>query len=565
MKVALCSDWHIGLTSPQTIRKLLKKLYAEKPDLIIHAGDYCGGLNGPKSVNTIMRFTRELCPDIPAIATIGNHDCISEDTEILSDSGWKNINNLSEGDLVATMNTSKQLEWQPVQRKIVRDYDPKVEDMYIYENTIDMAVTANHRIYTTDRSGNEVNVKIAFFCSNDFSVINGIDSKTSVPLTDEEIKLAAWLCTDSHIGKKCGNITFYQRESNVHKITDLLDNLRIPYKKRTRIRDIKQIQGKVLESVQPSVEVHMGAEDSIALLLRLSVVSNKQLPIWYKELSNEQWNTFLEALVDADGTKKKDSKWAVFYGRKEICEEVQIGASLHGWRASLTEYRANQWRVNLSPQRVTRIVGFKNSATKNYSGKVWCITVDNGNFLCRRNNKVHLTGNCWSKTPTLQSFWEAYGPYSLTAKYMKRWDIHFLDEDGPYVHTDFPHVGFVGGMGWYYSPDVSNNKKYICQDILGDTQRFLCRDFEDKSLKYLDELAENPIVTTKVFVSHFPIIEPNEDDLKWGGNFKFGDFIQKEYGIDYFFNGHMHANNNGPVRFEAGSDYGKPKYKIIEV
>lgn len=33
-----------------------------------------------------------------------------------------------------------------------------------------------------------------------------------------------------------------------------------------------------------------------------------------------------------------------------------------------------------------------------YTGKVWCLSVPNENFMVRRNGKVHFTGNCWSNS-----------------------------------------------------------------------------------------------------------------------------------------------------------------------
>ena len=75
---------------------------------------------------------------------------------------------------------------------------------------------------------------------------------------------------------------------------------------------------------------------------------------------------------------------------------------------------------------------------------------------------------------------------------------------------------------------------------------------------------------TRVFVSHMPVLDmgdiaPDRHGGWWGANRRLGEIMQKDHGVDIFLNGHTHGNLNGPVRYECGSDYGKPLYKIIEI
>lgn len=78
MKAILASDWHIGLTQPKTIQKLLEKIqervFEEDIKVFIMLGDYCGGSKGSRSVNTISKMVRDYLPDVEYLATLGNHD-----------------------------------------------------------------------------------------------------------------------------------------------------------------------------------------------------------------------------------------------------------------------------------------------------------------------------------------------------------------------------------------------------------------------------------------------------------------------------------------------------------
>ena len=66
---------------------------------------------------------------------------------------------------------------------------------------------------------------------------------------------------------------------------------------------------------------------------------------------------------------------------------------LHGWSASLTEYRSNHWRVNLV-KRNTRKQEVVSKSVEHYEGLVHCLEMPLENFVIRQGNKVHVTGNC---------------------------------------------------------------------------------------------------------------------------------------------------------------------------
>ncbi|MBK9617105.1 MAG: hypothetical protein IPO35_16930 [Uliginosibacterium sp.] len=103
---------------------------------------------------------------------------------------------------------------------------------------------------------------------------------------------------------------------------------------------------------------------------------------------------FLDTLIEADGSvPTKGKKSLVFYGKYEICSNLQAVAVTKGWSASITEYRKGQWRVNLVKQ-VSRKQEGTEKTVQNYKGKVYCLVMPEGNFIIRDGNKVHVTGNC---------------------------------------------------------------------------------------------------------------------------------------------------------------------------
>lgn len=75
MKLLLTTDTHAGMdmkTDHIHRTRFLPAVVAEKPDVIIHTGDW--GITEPKHVERAFRQFREYCGDIPIIGVLGNHD-----------------------------------------------------------------------------------------------------------------------------------------------------------------------------------------------------------------------------------------------------------------------------------------------------------------------------------------------------------------------------------------------------------------------------------------------------------------------------------------------------------
>lgn len=76
MKVILTSDTHYGFYVNRTakiLNKFVKKIKDEKPDVVLHAGDW--GSTQQKEVESCLKlFRRELGTELPIVGTVGNHD-----------------------------------------------------------------------------------------------------------------------------------------------------------------------------------------------------------------------------------------------------------------------------------------------------------------------------------------------------------------------------------------------------------------------------------------------------------------------------------------------------------
>lgn len=135
------------------------------------------------------------------------------------------------------------------------------------------------------------------------------------------------------------------------------------------------------------------------------------------------------------------------------------------------------------------------------------------------------------------------------------WNVHFLDDAGPFR---FRGTTFVGSTGWYAKFVATNDLAHLPNGLGGDTFRHMQKEAEITLQRNLDLLTDAD--TYRIFVSHFPVINPAD----FGWSEKLGEILIADYGIKKFFNGHFHQRHEGPLKYESGSDYGKPRYLMVE-
>jgi predicted MPP superfamily phosphohydrolase len=170
-------------------------------------------------------------------------------------------------------------------------------------------------------------------------------------------------------------------------------------------------------------------------------------------------------------------------------------------------------------------------------------------------------------SPSIALFQENYDKILQT---FKAHSVHFLDRDGLYIHPDFPHIKIIGHTGWYAHPNPpTNDLKYLPRAVEGHTHGWLLKQSNEalqQHIEQLDQVYQPQDVV--VFVSHFPVVKAADykgtfEQFSWSESIS--KMFQQHYNCKYFLNGHAHMYHNGPLRYESGSDYSKPKYHIIEV
>lgn len=188
---------------------------------------------------------------------------------------------------------------------------------------------------------------------------------------------------------------------------------------------------------------------------------------------------------------------------------------------------------------------------------------------------VSVIGNhdYWSSskrnTPRLEGFINNYNDIKNLFKENK---VHFLDEDGVYIHKNYPNIKFVGHTGWYSNINPpTNDMMFLPLNIEGHTHAWLnkrANTMLDLNLKQLDVVFDKN-KDKLVFISHFPVVKSKldvkNDFEKFSWSNTISTIIKESYSCKYFLEGHSHIYANGPYKYNCGSDYSLPKYLMVEI
>lgn len=341
----------------------------------------------------------------------GNHDCLSKDTLVLTKRGWLSYNELNLNDYVLSFNSdNRKSQWEKIDDIIIKNSD------FIYENkcrSFSMSVTENHRHLLYDsgkflyKKTNEIlNVKnakfkvIHFAELDDTNISNCIGLKGNV-ISDDEIRLVAWIMTDGYIDNKKWN--YYSisqsKENGINKIRTILNNLGYSYTESVRKRGNENltINNKKIISAKDEHIFRIHSESSKYIYENL--LNDKfKLPSWVYNLTSRQMKIFAETLIDANGsyyTNEHRKNCNILYGKKEQLVQFIPIFSMCGHRCTLSKSTRGDWRLNICKTQYSNIINKSHNFIKcEYNDTVFCLTTKLSNFYVYRNGTCYFTGNC---------------------------------------------------------------------------------------------------------------------------------------------------------------------------
>jgi len=329
-------------------------------------------------------------------------DCLTEGAEILTEHGWKHYADLYEGLKVLTLNTTtNMLEYNSIQRVVVHNYTGQV--IRLKTKSLDAVFTPNHRCLVSTRSSygtwKGLYYKEASLLPTQFKVpAVGVYDSGNASINENLLRLCAWVITEGYFKNKEYNyISISQSTVNmgyVNEIRELLKKLNFSYNECHR----KQREGQ-------NGQEFIFSLSSEASKVVLSILGDNihEIPRSMLELPLEQLVILYNELLKGDGShryyytrvsREIRERWGYFASKQvmltdqfqELC--VKIGVR------TLVKPSGSVYITNVSPTTFYRVQK-RNILREEYSGIIWCVTVNNGNFVARQNGSTFITGNCY--------------------------------------------------------------------------------------------------------------------------------------------------------------------------
>lgn len=342
-------------------------------------------------------------------------NCLSADTEVLTDSGWKFCKNVTDSDKLLTLKEDRWVYIKPTQI-IKKKWTGK---MYGYESKyINYLVTPDHRIYYTDPSS-QFSFKFkeaAQLINKKFNIkqfgpcFEGNKQGTVVvgdKVIDEKLyaQLVGWWLSEGSVVVNNSSheykvYIFQSKKANLEKFQEI----------EMLLKDIGLNYFIYNKYEEPNGFGICGKEFAQYFLNNFGKYCyNKRVPRFIFSLSIEARKELLLAAIKGDGSdyihdkhKKVRTKpnriIQYFTVNKGLADDIQELCISVGWGAFIRKkIQKNRlyYSLGITKERINSTVNKHNHYIIDYDDYVYCAHIpETGLLYIRRNDKPMLIGNC---------------------------------------------------------------------------------------------------------------------------------------------------------------------------
>lgn len=335
-------------------------------------------------------------------------DCYDEQTEVLTDDGWKRFSDLSKKERVLTLNPeTKKAEWHKPTRYIEQNYDGP---MYrVASKRLDLLVTPNHKFFVENRKGTRKFREIENISTHQDRIPArcGWDGIDIPDLTEDMCAIIGlYLAEGCAYGVNGGNRkdrgwpVFFSQTKGIKG--GLKGNVRDQFK---QILDRAGFNYR-----ETPIGLNVQNKALYELLFPLGTKYTKRIPRAWLDLPSHKLKVILHWMLMGDGNIRE--KGLQYYTvSRGLADDVQELAIKAGYSASIVqkpqaenypEIRGRQiksnaplWEVRICRNEFNYFRDSKENYVSQewYTGKVRCVEVQNHVIMVRRNDKICWSGN----------------------------------------------------------------------------------------------------------------------------------------------------------------------------
>ena len=340
--------------------------------------------------------------------------CYSEDTQTLTENGWKYHWEVQEKERIATYNPAKDtLEYHTPIKKYVYDYEG---EMYHFKNLrTDILVSPEHKMFLREAHKKDSWKKVmakdityhSFYFKEAPLYFSGVDKEYfELPYLPYEkqsrkkdfkrlIPMCDWMAF----------LGIYISEGYLNKTKQKHFSVRITQKKNVDVfRNIIARTGfsfKENDNGQ-GVTVFNICNKSLYyyLLDKVGKKSHeKRIPREFLNLNQGYLKILFDYLIMGDGSVRKENgrNYSMYYTNskilsgqmQELCLKLGYSSRSHELRKGKFSWEA----ISITPIRERNLRLNKDVFKEKYNGKIYCFDVPNHLFITRRNGKIAIHSN----------------------------------------------------------------------------------------------------------------------------------------------------------------------------
>lgn len=346
-------------------------------------------------------------------------DCLDDQTEILTTSGWRGIGEVSDGDCVYTMNRqTERMEHDVVQRYVERPAEAGERMFSISSQHVNIRTSERHEFYIkyTDPHGAPPHRRSVSWLKrtgcqlaarrSDYALPISAEMEDGalpgIPLTDDEIRFVAWFMTDGGFSQEY--VAISQSKHYHNDIRELLRRIGVDYRERVRFSKTGYSPSRPLHEFLVPKGTHHG-KHARAGWFKYAHYLDKTGPALLRDMTRNQFLVFWSELLKGDGGNFQGNRsgvlWCCLKSQADLYMELAVTRGLaasvytsttpNGVTMYAVRVRDSQWIASRpSDHRAARI----ELSSARPGERLWCVTTRNGTIVTRRKGRVAIIGNC---------------------------------------------------------------------------------------------------------------------------------------------------------------------------
>lgn len=421
-----------------------------------------------------------------------NPNCLSMDTQILTNSGWKYHADLLEIDTIACFDENSRTitfnnytnKWKSILKK---------QSMVSIENQhIHWRMTENHRCLLRNRKTDELKTVPAAWVKEDYYVLHGANYDGEFEENEDFLKLIIATQADGELRKDNNKrIRFvFSKERKYNRLLDILNNLGFEYSLFTK-GGYKF--GILVKDPEKLVYNYLG--------------ESKTFPKSWINLSLEQKKLVIEELFHWDGCFTRKQNYSS--NNETNVDIIQAMASLCGYRAHKRIYfsktaTAPNYQLDFCFRDYSLTTNMEIN-TFSSDEEVWCVEVPTGYFVARRGSDTFITGNC-QNLPRLKDEESDLSPLVLHYVNLIKQGL-VAPKRGKIVNADFSQLEpccFATASGDPKLQEIFHKKEDLYSRIAIDVFEMTHLSADKKAPNFLKKVSPEFRSKSKVFTLAIP-------------------------------------------------------------